>query len=427
MFGQKVMSQFWQKGSKWWGHRREGNLHCATDRPLRVRVRVRVHHVQPTSGPMAPKKPQLSARKGQLSHRDFKDTAKDSMAKGSESARSVTLSTESAKPKKMKGLALAISQIPVLDDSEVDESLTTEELIQAQERADALEHQIEMQKSQFEQQMQQSALAMEELFDQLTAMRKERDVAVTALQRALEERHADYDAELYSIGGAITTPEGAMQEVRLHALKASYEKLQLDHAHSRLECRRLSAENRQLQAVVAAIKQLILAEPVAVSARRSPNAEMEDDMEETEETFIEDASLHSGAPTQQPTPATATAMAAAAAPSTTEPKVGIPPLDLNRAAVTVQSHVRGRAAREQGRLLRITYGDRKDSIRSPLSELRAPRYSSEMSQAISQAGTVRDGDDDAEPLASLRVSRGSIDPVAEAAEEDYWAEEDDDG
>jgi hypothetical protein len=27
----------------------------------------------------------------------------------------------------------------------------------------------------------------------------------------------------------------------------------------------------------------------------------------------------------------------------------------------------------------------------------------------------------------LRISRGSIDPVAEAAEEDYWAEEDDDG
>ena len=380
---------------------------------------------------MAPKKPQLSARKGQLSHRDFKDaTAKDSTAKGSESARSMTLSTESAKPKKMKGLALAISQIPVLDDSEVDESLTTEELIEAQERADALEHQIEMQKSQFEQQMQQSALAMEELFDQLTAIRKERDVAVTALQRALEERHADGDAELYSMGGAITSPKGAMQEVRLQALKASYEKLQLDHAHSRLECRRLSAENRQLQAVVAAIKQLILAEPVAVAARRTPNAEMEDDMEETEETFAEDVNLHSGAPTQQPTPATATATAAAAAPSTTEPKVGIPPLDLDRAATTIQSHVRGRAAREQGRLLWISFGDRKDSIRSPLSELRAPWYSSELgaiSEEMSQAGVVRDGEDDAEPLASLRISRGSIDPVAEAAEEDYWAEEDDDG
>lgn len=379
---------------------------------------------------MAPKKPQLSARKGQLSHRDFKDaTAKDSTAKGSESARSMTLSTKSAKPKKMKGLALAISQIPVRDDSEVDESLTTEELIEAQERADALEHQIEMQKSQFEQQMQQSALAMEELFDQLTAIRKERDVAVTALQRAIEERHADGDAELYSMG-AITSPKGAMQEVRLQALKASYEKLQLDHAHSRLECRRLSAENRQLQTVVAAIKQLILAEPVAVAARRSPNAEMEDDVEETEETFAEDENLQNGAPTQQPTPATATATAAAAAPSTTEPKVGISPLDLDQAAATIQSHVRGRAAREQGRLLWISYGDRKDSIRSPLSELRAPRYSSELgaiSEEMSQAGVVRDGEDDAEPLASLRISRGSIDPVAEAAEEDYWAEEDDDG
>ena len=153
-------------------------------------------------------------------------------------------------------------------------------------RADALEQQIEVQKMKFEQQMQQSALAMEELFDQLAGVRKEKDMAMQALQKALAAQQglAAPAASAMALDGS--APEGAipeesgkalleleaLHEVRLKAAKDTNEELQLENGHLREECDRLRSENMKLQAVVTSIKQLILGEPAALSAHVLPTA-----------------------------------------------------------------------------------------------------------------------------------------------------------
>ena len=103
--------------------------------------------------------------------------AKAQSTKGSHSARSAKLSKKSS-----KGVPLAVSKMVTLAEEN--------DFADDRTRVEALERQLEIQRSQFEQQMQQSAMAMEELFDQLTDMRKEKDVALVALQKALPAQHA---------------------------------------------------------------------------------------------------------------------------------------------------------------------------------------------------------------------------------------------
>jgi len=344
---------------------------------------------------MAPKKADGggTARKGLDSQRG--DPKKAQSAKGSDSARSSATASSDAtdkKPKK-KGLALAVTQIPVME-----ENLAA---VEASERADALEQQIEVQKTQFEQQMQQSALAMEELFDQLTMMRKERDMAVAALQKALREKHGAGTAPVLegSEGGSPSVGE-ALQEERLQATKDAYNALQLEHGHMAEECRRLRDENGKLQGVVASIKQLILMEPSALAARKDDAQKQESEMGTTALHEVPPAEELATAPAAEraigpvatsnaaPAAATApTAAAAAAAPATLSlvdgtlatiqselgastavksphapmlpPPIAIPKLDTGKAAATIQAHVRGRAARDQMRLLRTRHMEPK--------------------------------------------------------------------
>ena len=144
-----------------------------------------------------------TARKGQDSQRD---PSKAKSAKGSDSARSLVKS-------KTKGLPLAVGNI---------QSVVEEEDSNASERADALEQQIEIQKMQFEQQMNQSALAMEELFDQLTAMRKERDLASSALQRALKEsKEASWAPQMPASAAALTSEGRTIEAVAGERLSAA--------------------------------------------------------------------------------------------------------------------------------------------------------------------------------------------------------------
>ena len=164
-------------------------------------------------------------------------------ARGSDSARTLNGS------KKAKGLSLAVGKIPTLQEMDEAASMRADK---ESERANELEQQMELQRSQFEQQMQQSAIAMEELFDQLAAMRREKDVAVVALQKALASQQGMRGA--YH-GTASTEPGRAVEE------------LQIENAQLREDNEVLKGENAKLQSVVAGIKQLILNEPSALAAR----------------------------------------------------------------------------------------------------------------------------------------------------------------
>ena len=184
--------------------------------------------------------------------------AKAQSAKGSHSARSAKLSKKSS-----KGISLAVSKIGTLAEEN--------DFAMDGTRVAALEQQLEIQRSQFEQQMQQSAMAMEELFDQLAGMRKEKDMALVALQKALAAQHAISVAGAPGAAAAasseVLTEVDALNSVRLQGQKDANEQLELEVAHLSAECDRLRNENTRLQAVMSTIKQLVLSDPIALNSR----------------------------------------------------------------------------------------------------------------------------------------------------------------
>ena len=184
--------------------------------------------------------------------------AKAQSTKGSHSARSAKLSKKSS-----KGISLAVSKIGTLAEEN--------DFAMDGTRVAALEQQLEIQRSQFEQQMQQSAMAMEELFDQLAGMRKEKDMALVALQKALAAQHAISVAGAPGAAAAasseVLTEVDALNSVRLQGQKDANEQLELEVAHLSAECDRLRNENTRLQAVMSTIKQLVLSDPIALNSR----------------------------------------------------------------------------------------------------------------------------------------------------------------